>query len=190
MLISMNGQRPQRGSSLIEMMVVVSIIVLLANIGFTMTVSARARARDTVRITDIKTVERALALYYNDQGAYPLTPGTVEGDFVWYGTCAAAACHDTWGTDTSEWVPGLDTQYISHLPIDPAENGCDRCYLYRSDGLDYKIVSLQPENPGNDAFLAFIDPARDQGTDACSVDGPVGMAPWAWSVYSPAARCW
>ncbi len=183
----------QRGSSLLEMMVVVSIIILLANIGVTMTVNARTKARDTIRVNDIKTVERALVIYYNDHGSYPTTPADLDNpdaNFVWSGTCAVAACHGSWGTATADWVAGLEPQYISHLPIDPAENDCNRCYLYRSDGVDYKILAHQPENPANPAFLAFIDPARDNGSDQCSVDGPVGAAPWSWSVYSSGGRCW
>ncbi|MEK7139110.1 MAG: hypothetical protein AAB817_00225 [Patescibacteria group bacterium] len=90
----------QRGSSLLEMMVVVSIIILLANIGVTMTVNARTKARDTIRVNDIKTVERALVIYYNDHGSYPTTPADLDNpdaNFVWSGTCAVAACHGSWG---------------------------------------------------------------------------------------------
>jgi prepilin-type N-terminal cleavage/methylation domain-containing protein len=61
----------QKGFTLIELLVVISIISLIANIGFATTYSARILARDAVRLADLKTFEKGLALFYEKYGVYP-----------------------------------------------------------------------------------------------------------------------
>ena len=58
------------GFTLIELLVVIAIIGLLATLSIVALNNARARARDAKRVADIKQVQTALELYYNDNGAY------------------------------------------------------------------------------------------------------------------------
>ena len=60
------------GFTLIELLVVISIIGILATLITANLNSARSRARDAQRKSDIKNIETALRLYYNDNGAYPV----------------------------------------------------------------------------------------------------------------------
>jgi len=55
----------------------VAIIGLLATISVVALNNARAKARDTKRVADIKQIQTALEMYFNDAGSYPnsLTPG-------------------------------------------------------------------------------------------------------------------
>jgi len=66
----------KKGFTLIELLVVVAIIGLLATMSIVALNSARARARDAKRVADIKQIQTALELYYNDKGLYPTTLGT------------------------------------------------------------------------------------------------------------------
>lgn len=183
----------QRGASLLEMMVVISIIMLLATVTAVLLAEVRRNARDTIRMHDLKVVQQALAVYFQERGNYPATPADPSnpqsGVFSWYGTCAAASCHESWGVSTADWVPELAPQYLSFLPLDPAENDCNRCYLYYSDGREYKVVAHLPEEPRRGSFAAFIDPRRDGGSSDCLLETGGGL-PWAWAMFSPGAMCW
>ncbi len=59
------------GFTLIELLTVVAIIGILTSIVMTGLSSARQKARDSRRITDIKTIQLALEMYYNDYLQYP-----------------------------------------------------------------------------------------------------------------------
>ncbi|MDD2680580.1 MAG: prepilin-type N-terminal cleavage/methylation domain-containing protein [Patescibacteria group bacterium] len=66
----------KKGFTLIELLVVIAIIGLLSTLSVLALNSARARSRDAKRITDIKQIQTALEMYYNDAGVYPSTLGT------------------------------------------------------------------------------------------------------------------
>lgn len=69
----------KKGFTLIELTVVISIISMLSGIVLTYLSEARAKARDSKRITDMKQLQTALAIYYHNHGAYPNpVPGTDE----------------------------------------------------------------------------------------------------------------
>lgn len=61
------------GFTLIELLVVIAIIGLLSTLSILALNTARARARDARRVSDVKQVQTALEMYYNDVGDYPAT---------------------------------------------------------------------------------------------------------------------
>ena len=60
-----------QGFTLIELLVVIAIIGLLSTLSVVSLNNARSRARDARRVSDIKQMQTALELYYNDVGTYP-----------------------------------------------------------------------------------------------------------------------
>jgi len=64
-------KKTKKGFTLIELLVVIAIIGLLSTLSIVALNSARARSRDARRISDVKQMQTALELYYNDVGAYP-----------------------------------------------------------------------------------------------------------------------
>ena len=61
----------KKGFTLIELLVVIAIIGLLSTLSVVALNGARARARDAKRISDIKQIQTALEMYYNENNAYP-----------------------------------------------------------------------------------------------------------------------
>ena len=105
----------KKGFTLIELLVVISIIGVLATFVLNSLGDARSRARDAKRISELKQLEVALALYYADNGSYPvrITSG-----------CAVSA----WETPLASLVSG---DYISELPTDPIDDEASLlCYNY------------------------------------------------------------
>ncbi len=64
-----------RGFTLIELLVVISIIGLLSSVIIAALGTARARARDTQRITTVRELSKANELKFNDTGAYVTNHG-------------------------------------------------------------------------------------------------------------------
>jgi prepilin-type N-terminal cleavage/methylation domain-containing protein len=63
--------KKQKGFTLIELLVVIAIIGLLSTLAVVALNNARMKSRDAKRISDIKQIQTALELYYNDVGSYP-----------------------------------------------------------------------------------------------------------------------
>ncbi len=124
-----------KGFTLIELLVVIAIIGLLASIVMVSLNTARKKARDTKRRGDLRQVVVALEMYYNDNNGYPSTSGG------WWGNCANYGSHGTSGA--SGWVPNLAPTYMSSLPLDPNSPNAEACYLYNSNGTNYKLLAHQ-----------------------------------------------
>lgn len=60
-----------KGFTLIELLVVIVIIGILATLATVTLGSARSKARDARRVSDVKQIQTAAELYYNDAGSYP-----------------------------------------------------------------------------------------------------------------------
>jgi prepilin-type N-terminal cleavage/methylation domain-containing protein len=63
----------KKGFTLIELLVVIAIIGVLATLIMSNFNSARERARDVQRKSDLDQIKKALRMGYNDNNAYPLS---------------------------------------------------------------------------------------------------------------------
>ncbi len=66
-------KKNQNGFTLIELLVVIAIIGLLSTLSIVALNSARARSRDARRVADVKQIQTALEMYYNEMNSYPAT---------------------------------------------------------------------------------------------------------------------
>jgi len=97
--------------TLIELLVVIAIIGLLATISVISLNNARAKARDAKRVADVRQVQTALELFFNDKGYYP--------------TIAEFNSGSLYSTSTSG-----TTTYMAILPSapSPTDGSCDSRY--------------------------------------------------------------
>lgn len=74
----MKNNRKKLGFTLVELMVVIAIIGILATLIMVTLDNTKSTARNTRRLADIKELQLALKLFYNDNGFYPtaITAGT------------------------------------------------------------------------------------------------------------------
>lgn len=70
------------GFTLIELLVVIAIIGLLASVVLASTGTARAKGRDARRISDVKQIQLALALYYDANSEYPTSLSTLAPNYI------------------------------------------------------------------------------------------------------------
>lgn len=70
---SYNLGNRQKGFTLIEIMVAISIVTILATLGLVTYSSARQGSRDQERVRELMTIKQALELYRSDERYYPAT---------------------------------------------------------------------------------------------------------------------
>lgn len=63
----------RKGFTIIELLVVVAIIGMLGAVVLSALSTSRAKSYDTQRVSDVKQLQNALQLYYNDYKRYPTT---------------------------------------------------------------------------------------------------------------------
>ncbi|OIO06909.1 hypothetical protein AUJ35_03135 [Candidatus Falkowbacteria bacterium CG1_02_41_21] len=61
----------KKAFTLIELLVVIAIIGILATVSIISLSNARAKSRDAKRAGDMKQVQTALELFFNDNNRYP-----------------------------------------------------------------------------------------------------------------------
>jgi prepilin-type N-terminal cleavage/methylation domain-containing protein len=67
----------KKGFTLIELLVVIAIIGLLSTLAVVALNNARQKSRDAKRVADVKQMQTALELFYNDCGGYPTGAGAL-----------------------------------------------------------------------------------------------------------------
>ncbi len=85
------------GFTLIELLVVIAIIGLLSTIALNSLDSARAGARDAKRLSDLKTIQKAMELYMNDHDGH--LPTATGG--------SAVALATSFASQLSEYLPSM-----------------------------------------------------------------------------------
>jgi len=75
-----SGRNPSAAFTLVELLIVISIIGIMSSVVISSTTVSRIKARDVRRITDLKEIELALALYYDVNRSYPASLNDLVSD--------------------------------------------------------------------------------------------------------------
>ncbi len=112
----------KKAFTLIELLVVISVIGLLAGVVLVSMNGLRAKARDSKRVSTIEQIQKALELYYNENGFYPQTPS--DG---WVHDCSG---DNSWGN----FLASSLAEFMPSIPNDPKypDNSWPLCFYYKS----------------------------------------------------------
>ncbi|MEI7620456.1 MAG: prepilin-type N-terminal cleavage/methylation domain-containing protein [Candidatus Falkowbacteria bacterium] len=160
----------KKAFTLIELLVVIAIIGILATISVLALSNARAKSRDAKRAGDMKQVQTALELFFNDKNRYPTTEEWNTGKI--YST-----------------TTGVTSTYMQAIPAapTPADGACTNAkntigYTPSSDGASYSISFCLGNTTGT------LTPGPKCLTPGGIVDvdcSPITVAPSSLSYVSP-----
>lgn len=174
--------KTSQGFTLIELLVTISIIGLLSSIVLASLSTARNKAYDAKRLSDMVNIRTALEIYRSSNNAYPVT-----------GVAWLSQCTGWGGIAANNVIPGLVPTYLPSMSADPQMNVStnQNCYIYRSDtGVSYKFLDYNLTNTSVVTQSTFVDPARNYGLPrppGCSSTEPT----YAWAVWSDSvSMCW
>ncbi len=103
----------RKGFSLIELLVVITIIAVLVGVALPNFLGARQRARDAKKKAELRELKSALRLYYNDFNSYP------SGTGLYINGCGATGTSQCARTGPFQAGPvGGETVYMKNLPAD------------------------------------------------------------------------
>ncbi len=102
---ALSERSKSKGFTLVELLVVITILAILMTIGIAVYSGVQKNARDVRRKTDLRSIKVALELYYQTNGKYP------NRDWVY-------------STTAQPWIPELTSDYMSQgVPTDPFNSG-------------------------------------------------------------------
>ncbi len=143
----------KKGFTLLELLIVIAIIGVLASIVMASLNSARVKARDSKRLSDIRQIKVALELYYDVYGYYP--------------DCAGNDVCSTTGYSASLSSLGAVPVYINSISNDPrnisGQYGYYYARTYKKAGSSYVhtglstdyILATRLENTNNLSFAGW-----------------------------------
>lgn len=120
--VYLNIMKKEKGFTLIELLVVISIMSILTIITVSQFTTARKKARDVSRKSDLNSVSKAVTMYYADYGLFPLE----------------SKINGVGGSEFS------DEGYI-YMKVLPKENQVGQppyCYVVSSDRKSFALFSV------------------------------------------------
>lgn len=123
------------GFTIVELLVVISVIGILAAITTVSYTGVAASARDAMRKSDLAAIENALELNYLDYGAYTQPENVCIDTSIGDDGCSGTI------TIIGDWSVSSDLRdlvadgYINHLPLDPINDSTYR-YTYEPRNLN------------------------------------------------------
>jgi len=130
--------RRVKGFTIVELLIVIVVISILALIVVATYNGVQNRARNSVRVSDIKTVQKLVEAYNAQNGTYPQTTNNPVSNWKAFDVRTDDNCQN--GSSQADWIPNLtsklpqsDQSYASGV------DGINGCYLYVSNGAQYVI---------------------------------------------------
>ncbi|MEI6057776.1 MAG: prepilin-type N-terminal cleavage/methylation domain-containing protein [bacterium] len=144
--------------TLVELLVVIAIIAILSAIITANFTSAKSKARDAQRVSDLAQINLAIAGYFDRCNIYPASPLDVTSGYPTVSTCPSGI---TLGT------------FISKIP-NPPVLGESYYYVVNATQDDYLLQSTL-ENPVSPTGNSITDIPADLSAAAAALNSPTGV---------------
>ena len=126
------------GFTLVELLIVISIMGILTVIGMASFKTIQLKSRDARRKNDLSTISKALNMYYNDLGIFP------------HGSPDIKTMIKTVGVGFSANINGTVTTYIVEMPRETTQGVKDYYYTTSTTGKSFKLfVNLENKEDGS-----------------------------------------
>jgi prepilin-type N-terminal cleavage/methylation domain-containing protein len=176
------------GFTLIEILVVISIISILSAVIYASFGDARENSRDKVRKTSLKELALHLELYKSKYGQYPAQGCGVTSGWTGPGP------QDSSNTDCDEYIVGLVPEFMAELPTDPnQENELNKGFMYQvrssAGGLRDRYKAMVQGSVESDLVNDFNN---EFARCPSALSGPCasGVPDTTYAIYSPGAEDW
>lgn len=113
----------RKSFTLIEMLIVIVIIGILAAALVPRLQSVQARARDSKRKVDLRSLNNVFEMYRIDNGDYPTSQNALVSNCLFAVNCGVGSFQNNGASGTKgQWISGLVNMYVASLPTDPINN--------------------------------------------------------------------
>ncbi len=164
----MGDLKNKSGFTLIELLVVIAIIGVLASVVISSLRTARVKARDAIRMSDVYQYRLLLDTCAIDTDHYP--------DCALYGTCDVivankykfiASCGCWGGQFQQTLLQGCPPVTSTQLPNDPINSAPLSYFLYY---FDPNFADVDPACRGKYIFMTNLESSKSPSATKCSTD--------------------
>lgn len=178
--------KKRAGFTLLELLVTIAIIGTISTIAIAVVSIARAQSRDVKRISDLQEVRKALELYYDVNGRYPIFNCGGQSSVYSDDTTPGDGFDCKWERLGDALAP-----YIANFPKDPSTSSSTPCYwpidnsgpcgyIYSSEGEGAGGGS--PSIPDGSDYDLFVRLETDHGASCRYSQYRMHTAYTAWTV--------
>ena len=154
------------GFTMIELLVSISIVAVIASIGFVVYNKSQAIGRDSRRKADLRALQVAIELYIQDASTSPKVYPYQSG-----GGCTDPVGVGCFSTTGGNWVPNVPAPtYINTVPLDPINSSTYR-YSYKASagGSSYTLCAALENTSDPDI--------KPTGSNPCEAGGYFSLTP-------------
>lgn len=179
----------RRGFTIVELLVVIVVIAVLAAISIVAYNGVQQRTRDSVRVSTLNKLTKAIEMYYIDNGRYPAIQ---DGSGI-EGGCGSLT--ENWGW--CDRMKQLADALAPYMTVDPvslssATTGTTYYYYYNSGGNDNYMhyglmVYLEGGGGQNDGGSSMTAYEVGANPSYCMSTYTGASASWRWSASN--TRC-